>query len=452
MSCICIDELRPASFRGASFYVASDKGEYGRRDIIHEYPMRDDPYIEDMGQKASKFSVSGYLFGDNWVSLKDALVSACTARGPAMLQLPTESPILVNCLTLAVSRSKDECGYYAVQIEFVAAKNSGFGGSAIGAIESQIGAVFNSAIAPLTTYFDNNFVSKDVLSYVTNNSFSRVAAFATDVIAAVESAPSNDRDLTTNVAQTAISVFQNAVDYAQPGSDAAIYLADQPIVAETIGRVANDTGVLATVSETGVTVTSGSAAIVPLIAYTVNGIGNSMAVDDAIVALTNLATWSVSETRLTDLRAQLAIVSTSAVVSTSDTADAINGTAFCGVVRSFALMKLAQAIAAKNFRNRTDAIQARANVVELFNAQIELFEEDEIVNILLNARNLAVTAITKKMATLVPVLTITANVSKPSLYWASRLYDDVYRAEELADRNDVSAPAFMPPTFEALAR
>jgi hypothetical protein len=113
MTCICIDDLRPASFRGVEFFVTSDKGEYGRRDVIHEYPMRDDPYIEDMGKKATKFHVSGYLFGDDWVAQKDALVAACTARGPAILQLPTEAPVMVACPSLSVSRSKDECGFYS---------------------------------------------------------------------------------------------------------------------------------------------------------------------------------------------------------------------------------------------------------------------------------------------------------------------------------------------------
>jgi prophage DNA circulation protein len=122
------------------------------------------------------------------------------------------------------------------------------------------------------------------------------------------------------------------------------------------------------------------------------------------------------------------------------------------MVRSFALIKLAQAISAMQFRTRTLAIQARANIVELFNLQIEMFTEDAIVNILLRARDYAVQSVTQTMATLVPVVTISASLSKPSLYWADRLYRDVSRATELSDRNDAHSPAFMPSTFEALSQ
>lgn len=454
MSCICIDELRPASFRGAAFFVATDKGEYGRRDIIHEYPMRDDPYIEDMGQKATKYSVSGYLAGDDWIAQKNALVAACTARGPALLQLPTESPVMVACLTLSVSRSKDECGFYTCSMEFVVAKNFGVPAAAVGALESLVGAVFNSAVPALTQFFDTNYVANDVLQYVTDNQITRISTFAGDIITAAESSPSTDMDTSTNVVQSAIGIFQNATTYAQPGSDSALYLAQQPIPAQTIGKVATDTGVAA-VSSSGITVTSGAAAIVPMIAYTINTLGNSLSPDDAIDTLTNFATWSVNEISLDELQAKInasPITPDSALISNSDASDAVNSTVFCGMVRCFALMKLAQAITAKTFATRADAIQSRANVVELFNEQIEMFQEDTIVNILLTARDYAVRSITQKMATLVPVLEINASISKPSLYWAGRLYQDVYRAEELADRNNVVSPAFMPVNFEALAR
>ncbi|WP_171477672.1 hypothetical protein, partial [Acinetobacter baumannii] len=115
-----------------------------------------------------------------------------------------------------------------------------------------------------------------------------------------------------------------------------------------------------------------------------------------IPTLTSFATWSVNEVSLADLQAQVDALDTptAAPISASDTADAVNSTVFCGVVRSFALMKLAQAICAKTFLTRKEAIQARATVVELFNAQIEQFAEDEIVNIMLTARDYAVRSIT----------------------------------------------------------
>ena len=48
----------------------------------------------------------------------------------------------------------------------------------------------------------------------------------------------------------------------------------------------------------------------------------------------------------------------------------------------------------------------------------------------------AVQAISKTIATLAPVLTITAPQSMPALYWAYLFYGDASRAQEIADRND----------------
>lgn len=452
MTCICIDDLRPASFRGVGFFVANDKGEYGRRNITHEYPMRDEPYIEDMGQKATKFTVQGYLFGDDWIAQKDALVAACTARGPAILQLPTEGAILVACNTFGVSRSKDECGFYTLSFDFVVATNFS-APSAIGAVESLIGGVIASAIGPLTTFFDDNYAPGNTLPFVSDNQTARLTQLSADVISAVDSSSTIDTALSTDVVQAAINVFQNAQLYVEPDAQSSVYLASQPIPAQTIGVVATD---LATtrVATSGVTVKDGASAIVPMIAYMIGGIGNSLTPGDAITALTPLASWSVNEPgRIMVLPPNTPqVVQATTTVSASDLADAKNAALLCGVVRSFALMKLAQAISAMSFRTRSDAIQARATVVELFNEQIEEFSEDSVADILLSARDHCVQAISQSMTTIVPVLTINAPKTKPSLYWASRLYADVYRAEELADRNFVSSPAFMPSTFEALAR
>jgi hypothetical protein len=50
---------------------------------------------------------------------------------------------------------------------------------------------------------------------------------------------------------------------------------------------------------------------------------------------------------------------------------------------------------------------------------------------MLSARDYAVQADHATMATLVPVLTINAPMSKPSLYWASRLYGDATELKSL---------------------
>jgi prophage DNA circulation protein len=53
---------------------------------------------------------------------------------------------------------------------------------------------------------------------------------------------------------------------------------------------------------------------------------------------------------------------------------------------------------------------------------------------------------------LAPVISVSANLVMPSLFWAWRLYADPARSTQLVTRNKVIHPSFLPAEFEALAR
>jgi prophage DNA circulation protein len=59
---------------------------------------------------------------------------------------------------------------------------------------------------------------------------------------------------------------------------------------------------------------------------------------------------------------------------------------------------------------------------------------------------------TRTIVDLAPVIEVEANAPLPAIVHAWRLYSDPLRAGELVARNNVPHPAFMPLTFEALAR
>jgi prophage DNA circulation protein len=82
-------QLQRASFRGVPFYVKSADTEEGRRGVLHEYPLRDDPYVEDMGRKAGEFSLEAFVVGDDYFKARDALRAALKQPGPGELIHPT---------------------------------------------------------------------------------------------------------------------------------------------------------------------------------------------------------------------------------------------------------------------------------------------------------------------------------------------------------------------------
>lgn len=120
------ETYQQASFRGAMFYVDSIDGQYGRRNVTHEYPDRDTPYTEDLGRKAQEFTISGYLVGANYQIQRDLLIAACEAAGPAQLVHPYKGRITVCCKGLTVRESRKDGGFCELQMTFVEDGNNSF--------------------------------------------------------------------------------------------------------------------------------------------------------------------------------------------------------------------------------------------------------------------------------------------------------------------------------------
>lgn len=70
------DELQPASFRGVRFGIRDVDTTIGRRNVLHEYPMRDAPYSEDLGKKAREFNVNAFVMNPNDYNASKQLKSA----------------------------------------------------------------------------------------------------------------------------------------------------------------------------------------------------------------------------------------------------------------------------------------------------------------------------------------------------------------------------------------
>ena len=82
------DNLRDASFRGVPFLVEEHTLTGGRRIKVNEYPLRDEPYGEDLGRKARTFTVEAYVLGADYMAVRDALLDALESFGPGELIHP----------------------------------------------------------------------------------------------------------------------------------------------------------------------------------------------------------------------------------------------------------------------------------------------------------------------------------------------------------------------------
>jgi len=90
------DQLLPASFRGVRFSVRRSSAAFGRRVLVHEYPLRDDPYVEDLGRRARSMRIEAILVGEDYRTDRDALIEAIEQEGPGKLVHPYFGELTVS--------------------------------------------------------------------------------------------------------------------------------------------------------------------------------------------------------------------------------------------------------------------------------------------------------------------------------------------------------------------
>jgi prophage DNA circulation protein len=124
------DDLVPASFDGNEFFVDVGAREGGRRLVIHQFPKKETPYVEDMGRQATQFSVRGYCIQSvsrpDYRPARDALQQRLDTGGYGDLQLPTMRPMKVACLRYRLTEEERLGGYCVFDMQFVEAGVSPF--------------------------------------------------------------------------------------------------------------------------------------------------------------------------------------------------------------------------------------------------------------------------------------------------------------------------------------
>lgn len=115
------EKLQPGSFRGAPFLIDGANSDFGRRVQVHEYPLRDLPYAEDLGRKAKTFRIDCLVLGPQYMAARDALIEACDAKGPGTLVHPYYGRRRVVVTSSSVRESTNEGGVARFSIQFAEA-------------------------------------------------------------------------------------------------------------------------------------------------------------------------------------------------------------------------------------------------------------------------------------------------------------------------------------------
>ena len=113
------DSLRVASFRGMEFHTNETQDPVGRRQVVHEYPLRDIPYVEDMGLFAGEIRMPGFIIGPEYHTARDKFVALLNKPGPGLLVHPKLGELTVSVLPGSQTHSISESGMVRFDLVFV---------------------------------------------------------------------------------------------------------------------------------------------------------------------------------------------------------------------------------------------------------------------------------------------------------------------------------------------
>lgn len=395
--------LHRSSYKGVAFWVERDAEAGSRRIVVHEFPMRDDPYLEDLGEGRRDYRVTAYVASDAADTEANALLATCATRGAGVLVLPTVGPVLVRAIEFERAHEKDRLGFAALELKFV---REGFS-SALATVAS-LANLLHVAAGGLVTAAAAFFAQAAAVTNVPDY----VAASATSGLeqgfAALEAIRSSQP------VDAAVSAAQRSA--IQEGFAAASEaIASEEAIA--IEQVAADVGAIAQALADGLPAASAVAAFEQLLASV-----------PAQVVVAPGSRWQVSVAR--------------------------NGFAGNTLTRLAALAAYCSSIERMTLSDRQAGITLRANVAEFFDEQLGALDADDytLFAATLILRDATIDYLSRTILDLAPVATVTANLSMPSLWWSWRLYADPERSEELVARNRIVHPSFMPTRFEALTR
>lgn len=398
------DKLQKAKFRDAAFFVDSADTGIGRRTVVHEYPLRDDPYAEDMGRKAKEFSVECYVLGTDYMVARDALIAALDAAGPGTLIHPYYGARRVVATSARVKESTNEGGMARFSVTFTEA-GVNENPSAVAGTQEVVVSKADIAKAVILSDFSKVFSVKNQPGFVSQ----AAADLVSKSLASID------------VITSAVGLDKTMLSQIQ---------ADGLFLAGSVSTLINAPGSLAN-AIFGRIAAIASIADAPLA---------------AINMLQGLFGWGSSE---------LTVPQT----TPARIAQASNQIAITNLIRRASLVEAARTSSEVTFPSYNDAITLRDNLSEQLDVEAEVASSGGIVGstatvpaaasdvsyeALTALRVAVVRDVTTRGADLSRIRTVTPAATLPSLVLAHRFYNDATRDQEIVDRNHVRHPGFVP--------
>ena len=111
------DRLLPASFRGVGFWVDQAKTPVGHKGQLHEYPQRDQPFFEGLGQQAKIHDLTAFIVGADCLEQRDKLLKALE-QGSGELVHPWLGRMQVKVGECDMTHTRQDGGLVTFSLKF----------------------------------------------------------------------------------------------------------------------------------------------------------------------------------------------------------------------------------------------------------------------------------------------------------------------------------------------
>lgn len=391
------DRLRKASFRGVEFQVEADDAQFGRRIQVHEYPMRDVPYVEDLGRSAREFNVKAFLIGDNYMEQRDRLLQAVETEGPGTLVHPWYGELEVSVKdSVRVVHSREHGGMCEVSLAFIESGKLEFPSAKVDTGAKSLEAADDVAEESIEDFAEEIEIEGE-------------SDFIID--AALDTADEILSEIQGGLG-TAMSLLSNPIDTIREQVAEALPIDPEEAAGRVMGMWNGAKGIYGTVSG------------LPSFIAGVLNVGN-------ILQLLGI------------LPEQKVKANIPPDYMTSADKIAANDVAISNIFRRSMIVQAAGMSAAVKLPVYDDAMALRKSLTEILD-QESMTANDTVYSALQALRTAVYADITERTRQSARLQTIKPIQVQPSLAVAYDLYEDVSRAGEIIERNSVRHPGFIP--------
>lgn len=390
-------EREPATFRGVPFWVEAHESSHGRRTVLHEYPLRDKPYAEDMGRKARQFSVEALVLGTDYATVRNRLLDALEQPGPGKLVHPYLGELQVSVPEFKLRESTAEGGLARFTLTCVESGLAIYPAATTSSAD-QVDAAATRLEAAAKATFEQRYAVAEKPDYLAGDARSVLGQAMDQVSVATRSARAG-ADAVASITASVQAVNKEIITLVYDPASAAQAL---------LGNVRS------LISAATVEPRNALALARPFFRF---------GADLLPVPLADAESGPVTVSRLQQ---------------------ATNREQMTGAVRMAAVMEASRVASTLDFTSYDEAVTVRSELADTLDALAQSAGvSDEVYEALVALRASMVRDITSRGADLARVVSYTPALTLPALVLAHQLYGDATRDADIVARNRVRHPGFL---------